>query len=446
LTPSTPRRRLAIVVQRYGNDVGGGAELHARYIAERLAAHADVRVLTTCARDYVTWRNEFAPGQELVNGIPVERYPVTRERDRALVEFGRRSTQVFTRVHSLDDELQWLDAQGPVSPALVERATRDGDEFDAILAFSLRYHPTYHVARRQPRRTVLVPTVERESAVGLAIFGPVLRGARAIMYNSPEERALLQSVARNEHVPGVVVGVGSDIPSRPQPQRARRRFGLNHPFVLYVGRIDANKGCAELFGLFNEWLRVRHLTLRDEPVDLVLVGTKVMDVPDNPRIRHLGYVTDEDKFDLLSAAAALVMPSYYESLSMVALEAWALGRPVLANARCDVLLGQCLRSNAGLYYRDADEFGGALDAILTTPGLAAAMGERGKRFYREHYDWPVVEGKYLDMLERLRSIPAREPEPCPGRLERRRRNKAPADAVVASVPSGAVRDAGEGGS
>ena len=63
--------------------------------------------------------------------------------------------------------------------------------------------------------------------------------------------------------------------------------------------------------------------------------------------------------------SVLVMPSYYESLSMVALEAWALGKPVLANARCDVLLGQCLRSNAGLYYENAAEFAAALDRCST---------------------------------------------------------------------------------
>ena len=85
--------KLAIVVQRYGADINGGAELHARYIAERLAAHADVRVLTTCARDYLTWRNDFPPGLVEVNGVRVERFAVSRERD--LIEFDRRSAHVF---------------------------------------------------------------------------------------------------------------------------------------------------------------------------------------------------------------------------------------------------------------------------------------------------------------------------------------------------------------
>ena len=432
--------KLGIVVQRYGADISGGAELHARYIAERLAVHAEVRVLTTCARDYVTWRNELPAGEDQVNGIPVERYPVDRERNADLIEFGRRSTRVFTETHSLDDELQWLDTQGPLSQPLADRIARAGDEFDFMLAFSLRYHPAFTVARTLPARAVLVPTAERESALGLSLFPPVLRGVRAIMYNSPEERAVIHALAHNEHVPGVVVGIGSEIPPAPQPERARRKFGLANPFLLYVGRIDANKGCAELFELFLEWLRVRYLTLRERDVDLVLIGKPVMDIPLHPRIRHLGFVSDEDKYDVLSAASALVMPSYYESLSMVALEAWALGRPVLANARCDVLMGQCLRSNAGLFYQDAYEFGAALDTILEEPALAAAMGERGRRFYDEHYSWPVIVGKYLDMFARLTTEPpSHVMEPLPGFVERRKRNKPPADEVVASLPAGPVR-------
>src|SRR5688572_5334450 len=364
------RPSLAVVVQRYGADINGGAELHARYIAEHLAPHADVRVLTTCARNYVTWRNEMPAGVETVNGIPVERFPVSRERDAALVEFGRHSTHVFHDVHSLDDELTWLDAQGPVCPDLVKRINSAGSEFDFVLIFSLRYATAYFTARAAPHRAILVPTMEREAAMGLSLFPPVLRGVRAVMYNSMEEREQLHAASANQHVPGVVVGIGSEIPERPDGQRARTRFGLHNRFVLYVGRIDVNKGCAELFALFLAYLHVSYLRLKDREIDLVLIGTPVMPIPNHPRIRHLGFVSDADKFDVLAAADVLVMPSYYESLSMVALEAWALGRPVLANARCDVLVGQCLRSNAGLYYENVDDFVGALNALLDTPGLA----------------------------------------------------------------------------
>jgi glycosyltransferase involved in cell wall biosynthesis len=426
--------KLAVVVQRYGADISGGAELHARYIAERLARHGDVRVLTTCARDYITWKNEFPAGEEIVHGVPVERFPVTRTRD--LHDFARHSQRVFNRVHSLHDELRWLESEGPTSPALVEQLRRRRAEFDFVLLFSLRYYQAYHGARALPERAVLVPTAERDPALGLQMVQPVLRGVRAVMYNSPEEQALINAVSGNKEVPGVVVGVGSEIPASADAGRARQKFGLHNPFVVYVGRIDANKGCAELFDFFQ-----RYVDGSTRQLDLVLIGTPVLQVPKHPRIRHLGYVTDQDKFDTIAAAEALVMPSYYESLSMVALEAWALGRPVLANARCDVLLGQCLRSNAGLYYEDAGEFAGALDVLLTDAGLAAALGRKGREFFARHYSWPVIERKYLDMFERLSSERVnRQMEPLPGWFARRRRDCPPAAEVVEDLPSGAIAD------
>jgi glycosyltransferase involved in cell wall biosynthesis len=431
--------KLAIVVQRYGSDISGGAELHARYIAEHLAAHADVRVLTTCARDYITWHNEFPIGEERINGIRVERFAVARERDRNLLAFARISRRVFTQRHSLREELQWLDEEGPVSPGLLARLAGSGPEFDFVIVFSLRYHTAYHAARAVPGRTILVPTAEREASLGLALFPPVLRGVRGIMYNSFEEQAMIRALSDNGHVPGPVVGVGSEIPDSPDAGRARQKFGLTNAFIVYVGRIDANKGCGELFAFFDWYRRMSHLTLRDREVDLVLIGTPILEIPRNPHVRHLGFVSDADKFDVLCAATALVMPSYYESLSMVALEAWALGKPVLANGRCDVLKGQCIRSDAGLYYENAAEFEGALNTLLDSPALAARLGSNGRRFYREHYGWPVIERKYLDLLEDLRRTPAtRTIEPLPGRLSRRRRDKRAAAEVVASLPSGPV--------
>jgi len=357
---------------------------------------------------------------------------VTRERD--LRDFDRRSTHVFGKLHSLQDELDWLESEGPVSRDLLERLQSGGREFDFVLLFSARYHHAYCSARAVPDRAVLVPTMERDPALGLALLRPIFRGVRAIMYNSFEERALIQSASGNEQVPGVVVGVGSEIPTNVEPERARQTFGLRHPFIVYVGRIDTNKGCAQLFAFF-----IAYVEQRQDPVDLVLIGTPMLPIPAHPRIRHLGFVSDQDKFDTIAAAEALVMPSRYESLSMVALEAWALGRPVVANARCDVLVGQCIRSNAGLYYGDAREFAGALDALLGDPTLGATLGRHGRTYYQRHYNWPVIERHYLDMFERLGSEPSRvRMEPLPGWWERRRRVLPPAAEVVDALPSGPV--------
>jgi glycosyltransferase involved in cell wall biosynthesis len=423
--------KLAVAVQRYGADINGGAELHARYIAEHLARHADVEVVTTCARDYVSWRNELPPGKDTVNGIRVRRFAVDRERQPD--DFGRHSRQVFDHDHSIADELAWLRSEGPTSRRMIDYLTSDA--FDYVILFSYRYYHAYHAASRVPSKAILVPTAERDPAIGMSIFGPVFRSVRAIMYNSHEERAMIQAASRNTDVPGVVVGVGSDVPERADPDRFRATFKLTRPFAIYIGRIDENKGCKELFGFFQ-----RYAAAFPGGLDLVLIGSAKMPIPTHPRIHHLGFVTDSDKFDALAAADLLIMPSYYESLSMVALEAWALGKPVLANGRCDVLKGQCIRSGAGLYYERYEEFVETLYALESNGPLNARLGRNGREYFRTHYAWPVIERKYLDMLERLaKEAPGtRTPEPRPGWLQRRRKSLPPATTVLAAIPAGPV--------
>jgi glycosyltransferase involved in cell wall biosynthesis len=423
--------KIAVVVQRYGADINGGAELHARYIAQRLSRRATVDVLTTCARDYVTWKNELPAGEEQVNGVTVRRFPVDRERHPE--EFGRKSARVFGHMHSLADELAWLESEGPASRALVNYAEAHAADYDFFLLFSYRYYHAFHLARRLASKAVLVPTAERDAAIGLTIFGPVFRGVRAVMYNSPEERAMIRAVSGNTSVPGVVVGVGSDVPDRVDPARFRRKFGIRRPYAIYIGRLDENKGCLELFSHFQ-----RYSAAFPRGLDLLLVGNAIVEVPKHARIRHLGFLDDRDKFDALAAADLLIMPSYFESLSMVALEAWGLGRPVLANGRCDVLKGQCIRSNAGLYYESYEELVEGLYSLESNGPLNARLGRNGREFFRRNYAWPVIERKYFDMFEQLKraAAPAEPIPPLPGWFARRTRDLPPSSEVLARIPAG----------
>jgi len=427
--------KVAVVVQRYGADINGGAEQHARYVAEHLGKHVQVEVLTTCAhRDYISWKNELPAGKEVVNGITVHRFPVAVERNP--VEFAKWSETVFTKTHSHRDELAWLEAEGPTSPALISHIKAREADYDFFIFFSFRYHHSFHGCRAVASKAILVPTAERDGALGLGIFPPVFRGVRALMYNSFEERALIQGVSNNHSVPGVVVGIGSEIPERSNGGRFRQKFNLRDRFAIYVGRIDENKGCVELFEFFEHY----SAALVDG-MHLVLVGTPHVPIPNHPRIHHLGFLDDQDKYDAMAAAELLIMPSYLESLSMVALEAWAMGKPVLANAKCDVLQGQCLRSNAGLFYENFQEFSETLRAIDSGPSLQAALGRNGRAFFERNYAWPVIEKKYVDMLEQLSTeTPARTLEPMPGWFTSRRRTLPPAESVVKQLPAGPCRD------
>lgn len=385
--------KLAFVVQRYGLDIAGGAEYHCRLVAEHLQRHAEVEVLTTCAADYVTWANHYPEGRELLGGVPVRRFKVKHPRDP--VRFSDWTDRVMRASPSPADCERWLEEEGPFSPRLVRHVERHAGDFDFFIFFSYRYYTTYHGLRAAASKSLLVPTAEDDGVYRLPLFPPFFRLPRAIVYNSVEERAMIQAVSGNHDVPGDVVGVGSALPDPAtlDPEAFRRRHGLDGRFMLYVGRIDENKGCRQLFDFLRRYRRETGSALQ-----LVLIGKPVIPVPDDPGLRHLGFLPDAEKWDALAACDLLVMPSRYESLSMVTLEAWWAERPVLANARCDVLRGQCQRSRAGLYYMSYDEFREALALLESDHGLRAALGRNGRRYYDAHYAWDVIERKYLDLL------------------------------------------------
>ncbi|MBN2370195.1 MAG: glycosyltransferase family 4 protein [Vicinamibacteria bacterium] len=389
--------RLAFVVQRYGLEIAGGAEYHCRLIAEHLARHARVEVLTTCAKDYIRWANEYAEGIETINGVTVRRFKVKRTRDPE--KFAAWSRRVFDESHAPGDELRWLEAEGPFSPRLIRFLQRHAESYDHIVFFSYRYYTTYHGVLAAPHKAMLVPTAEDDGVYRLSIFPPLFRRPRAIVYNSPEERDMIVKSAQNEHVLGDVVGVGSALPAQYDPARFRDRFGVKDHFALYVGRIDRNKGCPQMLDYFLRFRRDRGSQLR-----LVLIGQAIVGIPENEAVLPLGFLADQDKWDALAAADLLIMPSALESLSIVTLEAWWAERPVLANAKCAVLRGQCLRSNAGLYYSNYDEFSEALTLLDQNPELRHALGRNGRAYYDRHYSWEVIEEKYL----RLFSIIARQ--------------------------------------
>jgi glycosyltransferase involved in cell wall biosynthesis len=259
--------------------------------------------------------------------------------------------------------------------------------------FSFRYHHSYHGCRAVASKAILVPTAERDGALGLGIYRRS-SAACARSYNSFEERALIQGVSNNQSVPA-----SSSAPARKSERsnggRFRQKFDMRDRFAIYVGRIDENKGCVELFEFFEHY----SASLADG-MHLVLIGTPHVPIPAHPRIHHLGFLEDEDKYDAMAAAELLIMPSYLESLSMVALEAWAMGKPVLANAKCDVLQGRASAATRAVL-RELRRVRETMRAIETTPSPQAALGNNGRAFDR-HYAWPVLEKKYVDMLSSCR--------------------------------------------
>jgi glycosyltransferase involved in cell wall biosynthesis len=387
--------RVAIVVVRYGEAITGGAEAHARQVAHRLAARHEVTVLTTCAEDYVTWADSDAlPSGESQDGpVRVLRFKVRQPRD--LQRWEASMQPLLQGIWDDEDEQAILREQGPDVPELLDHLRQRGRAYDAVIFFTLLYAPTVLGIPLVSDRAILVPTLHDEKAAHLDAQARAIRLAREVMWNTPEERELAQRLYDVDDLPGAICGVDIEPPADLQPDRARARFGLQRPYLLYAGRIDVEKSCGEMLDFFASWSRI------DDRADLVLAGRAWMDIPQSPRIRHLGFVDTADLWDLYAGAVATVVPSRRESLSLLALESMAAGTPLLATAGSPVLEGHIRRSAAGLLYRDEWEFAAAASLLLDRPDTAAALGRDGRRYVAANFTWERIDQLYESAIARV---------------------------------------------
>ncbi|MET0553044.1 MAG: glycosyltransferase family 4 protein [Vicinamibacteria bacterium] len=382
---------LALVVQRYGAHVTGGSESLARALALRLSGEYAVTVFTTCARDYVTWRNELPAGESVEDGVTVRRFPVEEERD--LGAFNRFAEAIYDRPHSDEDERRFLREQGPYAPALVEALSREQERFRAVLFFTYLYHPTVEGLRVAGSRSILVPTTHDEPPLRFRLYADAFGRARAFAFLTPAEEALVRSRFDVGSRPAVLAGMGIDDAGEADVAAFRARHGLARPYVLYAGRVDAGKGCADLVRFYGLY-RARSA----EPFDLVMIGTLAMDEPRGPGARYLGFVSEDDKRAAFAGASVVACPSAYESFSIALLDGFAHGVPGLVNARSAVLKEHCLRGQGGLFYEDGVEF---VEALLTLAGddrLRAALGASGRAYVTAEYRWDVVLERYRRLI------------------------------------------------
>jgi len=424
--------KIAFVVQRYGTEILGGSEYHCRLIAERLAPRHHVDVLTTCAQDYITWKNEYPEGSDRVRGVTVRRFANARTRD--IHAFNRYSEWIFNNAHSRDDEMEWLRQQGPWCPSLLEYIERNQHQYEILIFFTYLYAPTVMGLRIAPQKSILVPTAHDEPAIHLDIYRELFSQPAGLAYNTEVERRFLTTHFSIRALEEETIGCGVDLPHAQEYPREhaadqgstgeaageddhaaddpspnfrphlahrgtmfRRRHRLHGPIALYGGRIDPGKGCEELIEYFSTYVQ------EGGDASLVLMGVKLMPLPEEPFIRFAGYLPDQERVQALEAATVVVVPSPYESLSLLALESFAVGTPILANARSEVLVEHCRKSNAGLYYADRDEFVEGLKVLIADPRLRARLGRHGRDYVRTNYKWDVILAKYERMFAQLKT-------------------------------------------
>ncbi|MCS6851636.1 MAG: glycosyltransferase [Gemmataceae bacterium] len=400
--------RIAIVVQRYGPDVLGGSEALARVYAHALAHDADVEVLTTCARDHVTWRNWFPAGTSRDGPVLVHRFRVSEERGPRWAElhghvFGPVDLMQFARCphykrqlvdrlaqapRSVQEEL--IRAQGPWPPDLLKFLGQHRHRFDVFLFCTYLYPTTCFGIRQVPaERTVLCPTLHDEPEAHLPLVGDVFAHVKHAIFLTEAERCL----AREMHAyrgAGWVVGMGIPEPPPAGPPPA----ATPDVFVLYAGRIEPAKGLPELLDQFLAFKRRHPSSLR-----LVLIGKGPLPLPRHPDVVYLGFVSEPVKCALMARARALLHPSPFESFSIVLLESLRVGTPVLVNGHSAAMVEHCRASRAGLYYTRPEEFDAHLRRLINDEAWRQRLGQRGREYVLRNFHpdhiaqrlWRVVE-------------------------------------------------------
>ena len=389
------KKKILFIVQRYGLEVNGGAEAYCRQVAEKFSEIHDVSVLTTCAEDYVTWENKYNEGIEVINNVTVIRKKVQKPRNQK--EFLKIMEKLNNEKENIKLGEEWEKAQGPYSPDLINFLEENKNNYDYFIFMTYLYYSTYFGIKVAPEKSILIPTAHDEPTIYYKIFEEVFNIPKAILYLTEAEKRFVQNKFGNENIYSDVIGVGIDINENVPDINLEEKFGIKDEYVVYIGRIDESKGCKEMFEYFLEYKKIYNNNLK-----LILAGKSAMKIPKNKDIIALGFVSEEEKVNLIRKSKLLVLPSKFESLSLSTLEAMYLKVPVLLNGKCEVLKDHAILSNGGLYYENKWEFVEALNYIIDSSKISKKMKENGRRYVYENYRWNVVMKKLIRSIEKTK--------------------------------------------
>lgn len=400
------KQKIAIIVQRYGAAVNGGAEVHARMMAGKLALRYDVTVLTSCALDYVTWKPVLPPGDSDEGGVHIKRFPNLeraprrvqgalnrklggrtwdRKLYRLLNQPGWWNTFFPPAQISHEDNIRWLQAQGPCMPELVSYLKDNREEYTAFIFYTALYYPTALGIAEVPGKSILIATMHDERESYFPIYQQVMTSAEWLFFNTSAEREFSEKLFSIADRKKQTVAIGIELDDTDRDPSVPAKFNIRQPYLLYVGRVDKAKGCDVLIDYFTRFAASHPASLQ-----LVLVGKSSMRTPAHPAIFFTGFVSDDEKLQLIKQAEALAIPSLNESLSLVLLESFACKVPVIANLKTEVLKDHIDRSGGGWLYGSYDDFEKILTEVVADKRGNQQKGEAGYRYVADNYSWDSV--------------------------------------------------------
>lgn len=381
------RKKIAIVNQRYGDEVNGGSEYYTKELAEHLSKYYEVEILTTTALDYDTWKPYYKPGVSFINGVMVRRFSVRKERNILWFKIVNKFLRTFHFLWPILEPL-WLKAQGPYCLELIQFIRDSKNDYNAFIFVTYLYYTTAAGLPEVEEKSVLVPTAHDEYCIYFHMYKRIFSSPKAIVYLTEEEKMFTERLFSNNCIPSAVAGSGIEV------EYAENCTASQGNYLVYVGRVDTSKNCDELFDYF---IRLKKDVQSD--LKLVVIGKPMMELPEYPDIIYKGFINEQEKDSWIAGAKALIMPSEHESLSLAVLEAMYLGVPVIVNGRCRVLVGHCERSRAGLYYYDYVMFSSAVWEIIENKEYAEQMKQNGRIYVRKNYTWDSTIEKYRRLIE-----------------------------------------------
>ena len=396
------KKKIGLIVQRYGRQVNGGAEVLARMVAEKLALKYDITVLTSRALDYHFWEPELPEGESEENGVKIIRFDHKPKEAAKKVHGlnrqyrGRLLYQKFYRFIGKpawylkifptaevkeQDGLLWVENQGPATYNLIKYLEENQKEYDAFIFVTYLYYPTVAGLLVVPDKSIFIPTMHDEQPAYFPIFKKIMRAPRSLMFLTASEQKFSNELFDIADVRQDVMSIGIENVDDKKNVELVKKFNIKGKYIVYVGRIDAAKGCKELLKYFTNFNLEN-----DASITLVLAGKNMIDAAVNKNIIYAGFVSDDEKEQLMKHAEALIIPSKYESLSLVVLESFACKVPVIVNGQCEVLKDHIRDSNGGWTYTNEHQFNIVLKSVIKG-SENVQKGLNGYEYITNNYSW-----------------------------------------------------------
>jgi glycosyltransferase involved in cell wall biosynthesis len=413
-------KKIAFIVQQYGLEQFGGAELHCMRLAEKMASYYNVEVLTTCSLDFLTWANHYPAGTSEINRVTVKRFKVSQIRDwgkmgelekkvkddkhepakgkgikfifkKILAQIKKRATK--------EDYINWIIAQGPTTPDLINYIKTNEKDYDCLIFFSYLYYPTVFGIQINPKKIIFIPLAHDEWALYMPVFKPLFKVPACIMYNTMAEKRLVNRLVKNESVYSEIAGTWVNLPAELPDIDIKAEMKIYSDYIVYVGRIDYFKITDQDFDWF-----LKYVEESKKNITMVLIGNLYRELPVSDHILYLGFVDEHIKFNLIKQSLFLFQPSRFESLSIVVLEAFAMERPVLVHKDCEVMKDHVDLSEAGFYYNDYAGFKDAFAQLTANTSFNNEMGKSGKAYVDKNYSCENIIAKFQHVIEDIITI------------------------------------------